>query len=82
MLGRVQLVVDLLLLSLQPPALLQDSLIVVDLLEPWVLPDASQNLSLVISYVINHDLCKPVAGVERLPKELGISLIHHILYYK
>ena len=62
----VQLIVNLLLLSSQPLALSEDSLIVVNLLESWVLPYASEDLTLLVGNVINHDLGEPVAIVEIL----------------
>ena len=62
----IELVEDLLLLALQSLALLEDSFIVVDLLEPRVLPYACKDLTLVVGNVIYQESGEAIRVVELL----------------
>ena len=76
----IELIEDLLLLSLQALSLLEDALIVIDLLETWILPNSCQNLALLVGNVVDHNLSELVTVIESLSQKTGLSVIYHILY--
>ena len=75
----IGLIIDLFDLSLESSPLSSLSLVVVDLLEACVLPDTSQDFSLIVGDVIDNESGKLVSIVS-LFDSCGDLVLIHLLY--